>query len=76
MTVGDQLALPGLSRKLAQIRYGLQGQIPDGMLVRISSLDRESERAFALQAAFVADLQQHLPGQLGFIKPLVQARPE
>jgi exosortase B len=66
MTVGDHLALPGLSRKIAQIRYGLQGQIPDGMLVRISSVDRDSERAFALQADFITDLQQHIPGQLGF----------
>jgi EpsI family protein len=68
MTVGEQLALPGLSRKLAQIRYGLQGEIPDGMLVRVSSLDRDSGRAFALQARFIADLQGALPGRLGFIR--------
>lgn len=73
MTVGDLLALPWLSRKIAQIRYGLQGQIPDGMLVRISSLDHDSERAFALQAGFVEDLQQSIPCQLGFAKSEIHA---
>lgn len=65
MTVGDELALPGLSRKLAQIRYGLQGKIPDGMLVRVSSLGRDRDQQFALQARFIADLQQAVPGHLG-----------
>jgi hypothetical protein len=36
------------------------------MLVRISSVDRDRERAFALQADFITDLQRHIPGQLGF----------
>lgn len=65
MTVGDELALPGLSRKLAQIRYGLQGKIPDGMLVRVSSLGRDRDQQFALQAHFIADLQHAVPGHLG-----------
>lgn len=65
MTVGKQTTLPGLGRKLMQMRYGLLGEIPDGALVRISSLDGDSGRAYAMHANFVAALQQAVPGYLG-----------
>lgn len=65
MTVGKQTTLPGLGRKLAQMRYGLLGEIPDGALVRISSLDGDSGRAYAMHANFVAALRQAVPGYLG-----------
>lgn len=65
MTVGKQTTLPGVGRKLAQMRYGLLGEIPDGALVRISSLDGDSGRAYALHANFVAALRQAVPGYLG-----------
>jgi EpsI family protein len=66
MTVGDNPALPGLQRKLAQIRYGLSGEIPDGMLVRVSSVGRDAAQEYALQARFIAALREAVPGQLGF----------
>ena len=65
MTVGQQTTLPGLGRKLVQMRHGLLGEIPDGVLVRISSLDGDSGRAYALHASFVAALRQAVPGYLG-----------
>ncbi|MHB1098802.1 MAG: exosortase-associated protein EpsI, B-type [Burkholderiales bacterium] len=55
-TVGDQVALDGLQWRLAQLRYGLTGNIPDGLLFRISSIDPDDARAFALQDRFVNDL--------------------
>ena len=67
MTVGETAALPGIRRKLAQLRYGLSGEIPDGMLIRVSSLDGDAQRAFALQAAFIAEFQDALPRSLGFM---------
>lgn len=69
MTVGKQTTLPGLGRKLMQMRYGLLGEIPDGALVRISSLDGDSGRAYAMHANFVAALQQAVPGYLGMQAP-------
>lgn len=66
MTIGDLATLPGVPRKIEQLRYGLQGKIPDGMLVRVSSLSRDKEAAFGLHTRFIADLQQALPGNLGF----------
>lgn len=61
LTVGNQALLPGLSRKLAQIRYGLSGFIPDGMLVRISSVDMPVPFAQALHDSFINDLLSALP---------------
>lgn len=66
MTIGDQATLPGVPRKLLQLRYGLLGEIPDGMLVRVSSPQVKGEDAFALQTRFIADLRLALPQHLGF----------
>lgn len=61
LTVGDQAALPGLSRKIAQLRYGLGGTLPDGMLVRVSSIDDPTAASYALHDRFVLDLLATLP---------------
>jgi EpsI family protein len=66
MTIGDLPTLPGVPRKIQQLRHGLRGEIPDGMLVRVSSLKMASTDAFALQARFIADLQRAVPDGLGF----------
>lgn len=54
--VGDHVTVGGLSKKLAEMRYGLAGRIPDGMLVRVSSIDRDAARAHRIQAEFAAAL--------------------
>ncbi len=54
--VGDRAIIGSLQGKLAQLRYGFRGQIPDGMLVRASTIDTDDERAFAQQARFLQDL--------------------
>lgn len=61
LTVGDQAALPGLSRKIAQLRYGLSGALPDGILVRVSSIDDPTVAAYALHDRFILDLLASLP---------------
>jgi EpsI family protein len=58
--IGDQLSLGGVDRRLAEIRHGLQGEIVDGMLVRVSSISQDTAAAFALQDRFVADLLDNL----------------
>ncbi len=55
-TVGNQALTGGTSKKLAEMKYGLRGEIPDGLLFRISSIDRESAAAFAKQEQFVEQL--------------------
>lgn len=52
ITVGDRATLPGIGRKLEQIKYGLSGKVPDGMLVRISSIDPDKTHAYQVQQNF------------------------
>ena len=56
ISVGDKMTVTGTDQKLAQLSYSMKGLVPDGMLVRVSSIDRDNEAAFKLQASFVAEL--------------------
>ncbi len=56
IVVGDQATLPGLKQKFAQLRYGLTGKVPDGFLVRISSIDRDRQAAYQLQEEFIKSM--------------------
>ena len=58
VAVGNEVVTTGIGQKLAQMRYGLRGVIADGMLVRVSSIDADMTRAYALQAGFLDDLSQ------------------
>lgn len=57
-TMGDRVVLTRLERLLAQLRFGLSGRIPDGMLVRVSSLSTSQERAFRRHEEFIDALLQ------------------
>ncbi len=48
-------------KRVAQIRLGLTGQIPDGLLFRVSSIDNDTARAFAMQQKFAADMMAAVP---------------
>jgi len=61
LTVGDQVIRNRLEKRLAEIRLGLTGQIPDGLLFRISSIDNDSARGFAMQQRFAADMLSAVP---------------
>lgn len=53
VVVGEQQTQFGLRMKLAQMRYTLTGVIPDGMLVRVSSIDRDEAGAYDNQSDFI-----------------------
>jgi EpsI family protein len=53
ITVGDRVTLSGTEQKIAQLSYSLRGVIPDGMLVRVSTIDPEPTKAYAVHASFV-----------------------
>lgn len=59
--VGGAVVTSGVGQKLVQMRYGLRGVIADGMLVRVSSIDANAERAFDVQQQFISDLWKSLP---------------
>ena len=56
VVVGDQQTQFGLRMKLAQMRYTLTGIVPDGMLVRVSSIDRDEVGAYDNQADFIRSM--------------------
>lgn len=60
VTLDETATLPGLGRKLAQIRYGLSGKIADGMLVRLSSPNVTGDDALAAHADFLKQLHAHV----------------
>jgi EpsI family protein len=57
-TVGDKAVQGRLQKRLVDLRYGLTGQIPDGMLFRVSSIDSDQARANQLQDEFINQLLQ------------------
>lgn len=60
VVVGDRIALSGPEQKIEQLSYSVRGVIPDGMLVRVSSIDRDPDRAFKIQDLFIASLAKAL----------------
>lgn len=61
LTVGDHVIQNKWDMRLAEIRLGLTGQIPDGLLFRVSSIDKDAARAFAMQQKFTADMMATVP---------------
>lgn len=61
LTLGETVAAGRTERKLQQMRYGLRGWIPDGMLVRVSSIDADTASAFRAQDAFLSELATAIP---------------
>lgn len=59
-TLGDEVVSDERQFKLRQLSMGISGRIPDGMLVRVSSIDTDRHRAYQLHATFVDALAQAL----------------
>ncbi len=60
-TVGDQAIQSTTQKKLVELRFGLTGRIPDGMLFRVSSIDGDLQHAYKMQEQFVNDLLRAVP---------------
>lgn len=61
VVVGERIALTGPQQKLAQLAYSSRGIIPDGMLVRVSNIDSEVAKSYALHESFVRQLAEVIP---------------
>jgi EpsI family protein len=62
-TMGDRVVLSSFERLVVQLKYGLTGEIPDGMLVRVSNVSTEPAHAYDAHIAFVRDLISHMREQ-------------
>ncbi|MDF1690459.1 MAG: EpsI family protein [Cycloclasticus sp.] len=55
-TVGSHVVLGGVETKLAQLGYGFKGQIPDGLIFRVSSITPKAEVGYEMQQSFIRQL--------------------
>ena len=53
VTIGDKAVMSGLGQKYQRFLYGLTGKIPDGMLVRVSTIEADENNAYRVQDRFV-----------------------
>lgn len=60
MVVGSAIAQSSIDQRLIQLRYGLVGEIPDGMIIRVSSIGSDTEKEFRAQDEFISDLIAHV----------------
>lgn len=56
LTVGGKSIRNRLDKRWVEFRLTLTGQVPDGLLFRVSSIDSDKERAFREHEAFVTSL--------------------
>ncbi len=64
MTMGNDVITGRAGRLVAQLSVGLtEGVIPDGMVVRVSTIDADVQRAYAVHDRFVHELLASMPPQ-------------
>lgn len=55
-TVGDKVVMGSKETKIEQLRYGFRGEIPDGLLFRVSSINESADQGYLLQDVFLKDI--------------------
>jgi EpsI family protein len=63
MRVGNDIANGVVERQMVRLKYGLHGIIPDGALIRVSTVGLPREASFKLQEQFIRDLLAAIPPQ-------------
>jgi EpsI family protein len=60
-TMGDRVVRGRVERLATQLREGFAGRIPDGLLVRVSSISPDAPSAYAAQHSFIGQLLAAMP---------------
>lgn len=61
MVIGGKHAISPFEAKLSQLRFGLHGYIPDGLLVRVSSISPDLNLSYDLHDQFIRELTAAVP---------------
>ena len=61
MRVGNEISNSVIDNQISRLKYGLQGIIPDGALIRVSTVGLSREASFKLQDRFIRDLLAAIP---------------
>jgi EpsI family protein len=56
MRVGNDITTGVIDRQIIRIKYGLRGLIPDGALIRVSTLGLSEQASYTVQDQFIRDL--------------------
>jgi EpsI family protein len=64
--IGDHPTHGSVDKKVIEMKYALKNRIPDGMLIRVSSIDAETDRAYKVQSQFAQQMIQAIPKQHRF----------
>jgi EpsI family protein len=54
--VGDTITRGWLEQNLTAIGYGLSGKVPDGLLLRVSSISNDAQDAYRVQRLFLTEM--------------------
>lgn len=63
-TMGNRVVRSLMDRELTQLKYAATGYLPDGYLFRISTISRDTDKAFVTQRQFISELFAVLDNQL------------
>lgn len=50
--IGDTVTTSTLQKRMVEFKYAMTRRIPDGFLVRVSSIDRDTDAAYSIQTEF------------------------
>jgi EpsI family protein len=60
INVGNTTVTGGLDRKIAQLKQNFTGQVPDGMLVRVSNISPNINNSFLAHQNYLEQLKMHI----------------
>ncbi len=63
MRVGNDIVTGVVDRQIIRLKYGLRGLIPDGALIRVSTVGLSKDASYKLQDQFIRDLLAAVPPQ-------------
>ena len=61
--IGDSAVRGNLEQGLTRLKYGLTGEIPSGMLIRVSTISSDEVQSYRIEGQFVRDMLAVLPVQ-------------
>jgi EpsI family protein len=61
MRVGNDISNGVIDRQLIRLKYGLRGIVPDGALIRVSTIGLPKDASYKLQDQFIRDLLAAIP---------------
>jgi EpsI family protein len=62
-TLGSHNVQSKFDKRMVELKMAITGQIPDGLLFRVSSIDADNQRAWKRQEEFVQSLVKALPAE-------------